>query len=77
MYIEIIFLGIAIFFIMNYTGRISTNKFIEENNDIFEKLKEDDYDFYVHAKYGPEKDPDVLFKKCYINFLCGFNFLYR
>ena len=63
MYIEIIFLGIAIFFIMNYTGRISTNKFIEENNDIFEKLKEDDFDFYVHAKYGPEKDPDVLFKK--------------
>ncbi len=63
MYIEIIFLGIAIFFIMNYTGRISTNKFIEENNDIFEKLKEDDFDFYVHAKYGPERDPDVLFKK--------------
>ncbi len=63
MYVEIIFLGVAIFFIMNYTGRVSTNKFIEDNDDIFQKLKEDDYDFYVYAKYGPEKDPNILFKK--------------
>ena len=63
MYVEIIILGIVLFFIMSYTGRVNTNKFIEENNDIFQKLKEDDFDFYVHAKYGPERNPDELFKK--------------
>ena len=65
---------------MSYTGRVNTTKFIEENNDIFQKLKEDDFDFYVKAKYGPTVDPDALFKKRMKNamltlFVCMFLFI--
>lgn len=61
MYFEIFILGIVIFFLLNYSGRINTRRFIDDNQDIFLKLKEDDYDFYVQAKYGDQVDPNVLF----------------
>ena len=63
MYLEILALGIIVFFIMNYTGRISTNRFISDNQVYFKKLKEDDWDFYVKAKYGENADADMLFNK--------------
>ena len=52
MYLEMIILCVIVFFLMNYTGRISTNKFVQDNQVYFQKLKEDDWDFYVKAKYG-------------------------
>lgn len=63
MHIEIIFIGIIILFIMAYTGRINTNKFLVDNEVYFKKLKEDDWDFYVRAKYGDGANPDILFNK--------------
>lgn len=63
MYLEILALGLIVFFIMNYTGRISTNRFISDNQVYFKKLKEDDWDFYVKAKYGENADADALFNK--------------
>ena len=61
MHIEIIIIGIIVLFIMTYTGRISTNRFIADNEVYFRKLKEDDWDFYVRAKYGDGANPDTLF----------------
>ena len=63
MHIEIIIIGVLVMFIMAYTGRINTNKFLADNDVYFKKLKEDDWDFYVRAKYGDNVNPDVLFNR--------------
>ena len=63
MYIEILIVGVIIFFILTLNGYIKPNKFIQDNQDIFLKLKEEDYDFLVKAKYGDGLDPDVLYEK--------------
>ena len=72
MYFEIIALGVIIIFILNYTGRISGNKFVADNSVYFQKLKEDDWDFYVRSKYGENVDPDVLFNKRIRNGIIAF-----
>ena len=63
MYVEILILGVIIFAVLTANGFINPNKFIQDNQDIFFKLKEDNYDFLVKAKYGDGLDPDVLFRK--------------
>ena len=63
MAIEILIIGLIILFVMNYTGRISTNKFIADNEVYFRKLKEEDWDFYVKAKYGDGVNGDILFNR--------------
>ena len=63
MYFEILLVGILLFIILTANGFISPNKFIQDNQDIFMKLKESDYAFLVKAKYGDGLDPDVLFQK--------------
>lgn len=63
MYIEIFALGAILFLVLTINGYIKPNKFIQDNQDIFYKLKEDDYEFLVRAKYGDGVDPDVLFQK--------------
>ena len=63
MAIEILIIGIIILFVMNYTGRINTNKFVLDNEVYFRKLKEEDWDFYVKAKYGEGINGDALFNK--------------
>ena len=63
MYIEIFSLGAILFLVLTINGYIKPNKFIQDNQDIFYKLKEDDYEFLVRAKYGDGVDPDVLFQK--------------
>ena len=60
---EILIIGAIVIFIMNYTGRINTQKFLADNSDYFKKLKEDDWDFLVKAKYGEGANPDLLFTK--------------
>lgn len=61
MYIEIILIGVLVLFIFTYSGSFSGNRFIQDNSDFFNKLKESDYDFYVKTKYGDRVDPDKLF----------------
>ena len=63
MYLEIFALGLIILFLLNYTGRISANRFVLDNEVYFRKMKESDYDFYVKAKYGDSVNPDFLFNK--------------
>ena len=63
MYLEILIVGVIFFFVLTINGYIKPNKFIQDNQDIFMKLKEEDYDFLVKAKYGDGLDPDVLFQK--------------
>lgn len=63
MQIEIIIVAIIIFGIMTYTGGISLNQLVSDNQMLFMKLKEKDYDFYVRARYGTQANPDILFNK--------------
>jgi hypothetical protein len=63
MYFEILIIGIIAFVVLTINGFIKPNKFIQDNQDIFLKLKEEDYDFLVRAKYGDGLDSDVLYQK--------------
>ena len=63
MYFEILIVSVLIFVILVTNGFINPNKFIQDNQDIFNKFKEEDYDFLVRAKYGDGLDPDVLYQK--------------
>ncbi len=60
---EILAIGILVFAAFSYSGVISFNTFIKDNEKMWLKLKEDDYDFLVAAKYGESADPNVLFVK--------------
>ena len=63
MQIEIIIIAVIVFFIMNYTGRLDMNKLFADNEVLFRRFKEEDWDFLVRAKYGDGVSPDVLFSK--------------
>ena len=45
------------------TGQISFNQLISDNEAMFKKLKEPDWDFYVKARYGNDVNPDILFNQ--------------
>ena len=63
MQIEVIIVAIIVFGIMTITGQISINQLISDNQMLFMKLKEKDWDFLVRAKYGNNVNPDILFNK--------------
>lgn len=63
MQVEIIIIAILIFFVMTYNGQLSIKDFINDNFHVFRKLKEDDWDFYVRAKYGDNINSDSIFIK--------------
>ena len=63
MYFEIIALALIILFVLNYTGRISVSRFVSDNEALFQRLKESDWDFYVKARYGDSANADFLFNK--------------
>ena len=63
MYYEIVIIAAIIFIIMFATGQISFNQLISDNEQLFRKLKENDWDFYVKARYGNSVNPDILFNK--------------
>ncbi|MBR1749009.1 MAG: hypothetical protein IJ743_04345 [Bacilli bacterium] len=63
MYWEIFILALLLLFMLNYTGRISATKFVSDNEVLFRRFKESDWDFYVKAKYGDGANPDFLFNK--------------
>ena len=43
---EILVVGVILILLFNYIGFFSFNKFVQDNNVLFGKLKEKDYDFY-------------------------------
>lgn len=61
--IELLILMVICLFVFTYNGRINTTKFFEETSPYLKKLKEDDYDFLLKAKYGNAVDSDALFTK--------------
>ena len=63
MYWEVFALAGILLFLLNYTGKISANRFVADNEVYFRRLKESDWDFYVKAKYGDTVNPDFLFNK--------------
>ncbi len=60
---EIVLVGIIILLLFNYLGTISFNTFVQDNKSLFSKLKEEDYDFLLEAKYGEKVDKDLKFQK--------------
>ena len=60
---EFILIAAIIIFIMTYTKRVDTNKFINDVEPFFRKLMEDDYEFLVHLRYGNDVDINDLFGK--------------
>lgn len=64
MFIEILLIGVIVFFIFIYTGTISTHKFFKENKGIFSLLQESDYEFLLRARYGERVyDVNQVFRK--------------
>lgn len=59
---EFLFIALILLFILEYTKRIDSKKFIEETEPYFQFLMEDDYKFYVNIKYGEEVDYQNLYK---------------
>ena len=64
MYIEILIVGVIIFFIFINNGVISSSKFFGENKNLFSMLQEKDYEFLLRAKYGERVyDVSQVFRK--------------
>ena len=61
MYIEILILAVLVLMVMQYIGGFSMNKFVDDNAVYFQRLKEDDFEFYAKAKYGDAIDIQKLF----------------
>lgn len=84
---EILLIGIIVLFIFFYNGKISAGKFVADNKDLFNLLKEGDYEFLLYAKYGDRViDPEAVFMKrirngfivivlCLFVFISKLNFL--
>ena len=63
MYIEIIIVAVIIFVMAEYTGLVSAKRMITDNKDLVYKLKEEDYDFLLKAKYGDDVNVDEKFNQ--------------
>ena len=63
MYYEILVIGVILFLIMIANGAINMNKFVIDNEELFRKIKESDWDFLVRARYGNRVSPDLIYNK--------------
>ena len=63
MYIEILICAIIIFFVCEYSGIVSTRKFVDDYQDILLKFKESDYEFLLKARYGGDVDVNEMYNK--------------
>ena len=61
MQLEILIVAAIVFGVMTITGQLSITQLISDNQAIFLRLKEKDWDFYVRARYGNNMNPDTLF----------------
>ena len=59
---EILVVGVILIFVFNYAGAFSFNKFVQDNNVLFERLKEKDYEFYLRSRYGDKVDVDAKYQ---------------
>ncbi len=63
MYYEILVIAAIVIIIMIKNEAINLNKFIIDNEAIFRKIKESDWDFLVKARFGTSVSPDLLYNK--------------
>ncbi|HBA37630.1 MAG TPA: hypothetical protein DCY94_02810 [Firmicutes bacterium] len=63
MYIEILICAVVIFFVCEYSGIVSTSRFINDYQPVLSKFKESDYDFLLKARYGGEVDVEAMYNK--------------
>lgn len=63
MYFEILICAVIIFFVCEYSGIVSTSRFIDDYRDLLLRLKEEDYDFLAKARYGGDINVEELFDK--------------
>ncbi len=61
MQIEILIIAAIVLIIMTVTGQINIGQLISDNEALFRKLKEDDWEFYVRARYGDDVNPNILY----------------
>ena len=75
---EILIVGVILILLFNYVGFFSFNKFVEDNNVLFERLKEKDYEFFLVSKYGEKVDVNAKYqsrvKSAIIVFVIGMVF---
>ena len=71
-YIEIVIIAALIFVAFIANGSISINKFIKDNQEYFQTLKETDYEFLLKARYGSGIDSDRLFNMRIRDAMMGF-----
>lgn len=60
---ELLVVAVIIVIVLSVNGVIDSKGFFQDNSMYFKLLKENDYDFLVHAKYGEKVSPDALFNK--------------
>ena len=63
MYIEILICAIIVFFVCEYSGIVSTGKFVEDYEDLLLKFKESDYEFLLKARYGGDVNVNEMYNK--------------
>ena len=61
MQVEVIIVAVIVFGMMTITGQLSISQLISDNQLLFLRMKEKDWDFYVRAKHGNNMNPDILF----------------
>lgn len=63
MYFEIIIVAVIIFIASEYTGIVSTGKFISDYQESLMRFKEDDYEFLLKARYGNSVDVRDMYNR--------------
>lgn len=60
---EILLIGAIIMFVLIYNNTVDKDKFIADNEQYLQAIREEDYTFLVYAKYGEDADADQLYMK--------------
>jgi len=58
---EFLVIAVILLFILQYSNKIDTRKFIGDTEPYFRSLMEDDYEFLLKLKYGGDVDVNELF----------------
>ena len=60
---EVLIFGGLILFALFYNNTLSGKQFLNDNKDLFNMFREDDYDFLLRAKYGSDIDVEACYQK--------------
>lgn len=63
MYLEILICAVIIFFVSEYSGIVSTRRFVNDYQDLLTRFMESDYEFLLKARYGNEVDVNEMYNK--------------